>query len=113
MTFTSEGKLVLFEATFEVKNSSFFRLIEASGNTLSAALMSGSLFELLAFKKCGWSTAEFDGTDWVWELESLTFNGSDWSIAEFDDRDWISEPESYTFNGNSNWTEFYSLVYIC
>ena len=75
--------------------------------------MSGLLFELLTFKKCGWSTAEFDGTDWVWELESLTFDDSDWSIAEFDDRDWISEPESYTFNGNSNWTESYSLVYIC
>ena len=68
--------------------------------------MSGLLFELLTFKKCGWSTAEFDGTDWVWELESLTFNGSNWSIAEVYDRDWISESESFTFNGNSNWTEF-------
>ena len=105
MTFKNEGKCILFEATFKVKTFSFFRSIEASGgNTLSAALMSGLLFELLTFKKCGWSTAEFDGTDWVWELESLTFDDSDWSIAEFDDRDWISEPESYTFNGNSNWT---------
>ena len=68
--------------------------------------MSGLLFELQTFKKCGWSTAEFDGTDWVWELKWLTFNGSDWSIAEFDYRDWISEPESFTLNGNSNWTVF-------
>ena len=68
--------------------------------------MSGLLFELLTSKKCGWSTAEFDGTNWVWELESFTFNGSDWPIVEFDYRDWVSKPESFTFNGNSNWTEF-------
>ena len=87
MTFKNEGKLILFETTFEVKTSSFFRLIKASGNTLSAALMSDLLFELITFKKSGWSTAEFHGTDWFWELESLTFDGSDWSIEEFDDRD--------------------------
>ena len=52
LTFENEGKLISFEATFGVKTSSFFRLIEASGNTLSAALMSGFLFELLRFKKC-------------------------------------------------------------
>ena len=102
MTFKNEGKFILFEATFEVKTSSFSRLIEASVNTLSAALMSGLLLERLTFKKCGCSTAEFDGTDWVWEIGSLTFNVSDWSIAEFDDRDWISELESFNFNGNSN-----------
>ena len=50
LTFTDEEKLVLFEATFEVKTSSFVRLIEASGNTLSPALMSGLLVELLTFK---------------------------------------------------------------
>ena len=53
LTFKNEGKLILFEATFEVKTSSFFRLIEAYGNTLSAALMSGLLFGLLTFKICG------------------------------------------------------------
>ena len=52
LTFANEGKLILFEATLEVKTSSFLRLIEASGNTLSAALMSGLLFELLTSKKC-------------------------------------------------------------
>ena len=52
LTFTNEGKLIFFEATFEVKTSSFLRLIEASGNTLSASLMSGLLFELLTSKKC-------------------------------------------------------------
>ena len=50
LTFTDEGELVLFEATFEARTSSFFRLIEASGNTLSPALMSGLLVELLTFK---------------------------------------------------------------
>ena len=78
MTFTSEGKLTLFEAIFEVKTSSFFRLTEASGNTLSAALMSGLLFELLTFKNCDWSTAKLDNTGWVWEFESLIINDSDW-----------------------------------
>ena len=39
LTFKNERKLILFEATFEVKTFSFFRLIEASGNTLSAALV--------------------------------------------------------------------------
>ena len=50
MTFKNNRKLILFEATFEVKTSSFFRLIEDSGNTLSAVLMSGLLFELLTIK---------------------------------------------------------------
>ena len=50
LTFRNEGKLNLFEATFEFKTSSFFRLIEACSNTVSAALMSGLLFELLTFK---------------------------------------------------------------
>ena len=81
LTFTNEGKLILLEETFEVKTSSFFRLIEASGNILYAALMSGLLFGLLTSKKCDWSTAECDGTGWVWELDSLTFNSSDLPIA--------------------------------
>ena len=68
--------------------------------------MSGLLFELLTSKTCDWSTAELDGTGWVWELQSLTFNGSDWSIAKFDDRGLISEPVSFTFNGNSKCTGF-------
>ena len=105
MTFTNEWKLNLFETIFEVK-SSFFRLIEGSGNTLSAALMSGLLFELLTSKKCDWSTAKFDDTGWIWELESFTFNGSDLSIAEFDYWDWISQHESVSFNGNSSCTGF-------
>ena len=105
MTFTNEWKLNLFETIFEVK-SSFFRLIEGSGNTLSAALMSGLLFELVTFKKCDWSTAKFDDTGWVWELESFTFNGSDLSIAELDYWDWISQHESFSFNGNSSCTGF-------
>ena len=50
MTFKNNRKLILFEATFEIKTSSFFRLIEDSGNTLSAVLMSGLLFELLTIK---------------------------------------------------------------
>ena len=53
LIFTNEGKRILFEATFGVKTTSFFRLIEASGNTLSEALMSGLLFELVASKKYG------------------------------------------------------------
>ena len=53
LTFENEGKVILFAASFEVKTSSFFRLIKASGNTLSAALMSGLLFELLTSRKCG------------------------------------------------------------
>ena len=71
LTFTNEGKLILLEEPFEVKTSSFFKLIEASGNTLSAALMSGLVFELLTSIKCDWSTAECDGTGWVWELDYL------------------------------------------
>ena len=87
MTFTNEGKLILFETAFEVKTSLFFRLIEASGKlpeyyTLSAALISSLSFELLTCKICGWSTAKFD------------------------DKDWNSEPESFTLNRNSNWTGF-------
>ena len=91
MTFTNEGKLILSE----VKTYSFFRLIETSGDTLSAALKSGSLFHLLRSKKYNWSTAV--------------------TIAESDDRGWISEPESFTFNDNSKWTGlwFDSLVFIC
>ena len=38
LSFTNEEKLFLLEATFEVKTYSFFRLIVASGNDLSAAL---------------------------------------------------------------------------
>ena len=53
LTFKNEGKIILFKATFEVKTSSFFRLIEPPGNTILAALMSGLLFELLIFKECG------------------------------------------------------------
>ena len=34
MTFTNEGEPILFQATFEVKTSSCFGLIEASGNGL-------------------------------------------------------------------------------
>ena len=105
MTFTNEGKLILFEKIFEVKISSSFDYFKP-GNTLSAALMPGLLFELLTSKKCDWSTTKFDNADWVWELESLTFNGSDWWIEEFDDGDWTSEPESFSFNGNSNRTGF-------
>ena len=52
MTFINKGKLILFEAIFDVKTSSCFRLIEAFGNTLSAALMLDLLFELLASKNC-------------------------------------------------------------
>ena len=48
-TFKKEGKPISFEAAFGIKTSSLFRLIEASGNTLSAALISGLLFELLKF----------------------------------------------------------------
>ena len=51
LIFTNEGKLILLEETFEVKITLFFRLIEASDNTLSAALMSGLLSELLTSKK--------------------------------------------------------------
>ena len=69
-------------------------------------MMSGLRFELLTSKKQYGSTAEFEGTGWVWELELLTFNGSGWSIAEFEGRSWISEPESFTFSGNSNWAGF-------
>ena len=53
LTFANDGKLILFEATFEVNTSSLFRLIGASGNTLSADLMSGLLFYLLTSKQCG------------------------------------------------------------
>ena len=52
LAYRNEGKLILFEATFKVKTSIFFGIIEASGNTLSAALMSGLLLELLRSKKC-------------------------------------------------------------
>ena len=85
MTFTNEGKLISFETIFEVKTSAFFRLIETSGNTLSEALISGLLFELLTSKKFDWSTAKLDNTGWLWKLELLTFIDSEWSIAEFDD----------------------------
>ena len=34
MTFTNEEEPILFQATFEVKTSSCFRLIEAFGNGL-------------------------------------------------------------------------------
>ena len=34
LTVTNEGKLIVFDAVFEVSTSSFLRLIEASGNTL-------------------------------------------------------------------------------
>ena len=101
LTFTKEGKLISFGATFEVKTSWLFTLIDVSGNTLSATLLSVSLSEVLTSKRFDWSTAEFHVTSWVWELELLAFKGSDWSIAEYDDRDWISEPESFIFNGNS------------
>ena len=47
LTIRNEGKLILFEATFKVKTS---RLVEASGNTLSATLMLGLQFELLTSK---------------------------------------------------------------
>ena len=47
LTFRNEGKLILFEVTFDVKTS---RLVEASGNTLSATLMLGLRFELLTSK---------------------------------------------------------------
>ena len=47
LAFTNEGKLILFEVTFDVKTS---RLVEASGNTLSATLMLGLQFELLTSK---------------------------------------------------------------
>ena len=46
MTFINKEKLILFEAIFDVKTSSCFRLIEAFGNTLSAALMLDLPFEL-------------------------------------------------------------------
>ena len=46
LVFTNEGKLILFEETFEVKTY-FFRLIEVSDNTLSATLMSDLLFKHL------------------------------------------------------------------
>ena len=64
-TFTNERKRIFFEATFEGKSSSCIRLTEASVYTLSAALMSGLLFELIESKKCDWSTTEFDSTGWV------------------------------------------------
>ena len=46
LAFTNEGTLILFEETFEVKTY-FFKLIEASDNTLSATLMSDLLFKHL------------------------------------------------------------------
>ena len=113
LTFTSEGKLVLFEATFEVKNSSFFRLIEASGNTLSAALMSDLLFERLTSKKCGWSTAEFDGTDWVSELESLTFKVVTDQLQNLMIETGFQNLNHLLLMGAQTGLSFHSLVYIC
>ena len=52
LSFTNEGKLFLLEAAFEVKNSSFFRLIVASGNDLSAALCKVYCFSYQHLKKC-------------------------------------------------------------
>ena len=51
MILRDEENLFLFQEIFEVNTSSFFRLIEVSGNNLPAALISVLLFELLSSKK--------------------------------------------------------------
>ena len=115
-THRNERRVILLDATFEDKTSSYCRLIEASGYTVSAALISGLPFEILTSKKCDWPAAELDDTGLIWESESITFNGSNCRIDQL--QNLMMEAGFH----NSNHLllmvtpiklDFYSLVHIC